>query len=107
MPAQSPRSQRNLLKLAVALKYEYQQDVSPLVVATGKGELAEALLKKAQDLGIPIQEDKPLAEALSSLPPGTPVPEDFYQVVAQILAMVYRLEGRQNEPPQGSPYKAG
>ncbi len=87
-------SDRDKLRLAVALKYEHLQDVAPLVVATGRGDLAESLVDKARELGIPVQEDEPLAEALSAIPPGTTIPEDFYQVVAQILAMVYRMEAR-------------
>lgn len=94
MPRSTPLSERDKLRLAVALKYEHQHDVAPLVVATGRGDLAESLLEKARELGIPVQEDEPLAEALSSLPPGTAIPEDFYQVVAQILAMVYRMDAK-------------
>ena len=80
------------LKLAVALKYRQDQDVAPLVVATGRGMLAEAILKKARDAGIPIHPDSELAEMLSEVEAGDSIPEELYEVVAQIMAMVYRMD---------------
>lgn len=82
----------NKLKLAVALKYKQDQDVAPMVVATGKGFLAEAILKKAADAGIPIHPDSELAEMLSEVEVGDSIPEELYEVVAQIMAMVYRMD---------------
>jgi flagellar biosynthesis protein len=80
------------LKLAVALKYRQEEDVSPLVVASGKGALAQALVKKAMDLGVPIHPDGELAELLSEVDVGQSIPEELYEVVAQIMAMVYRMD---------------
>lgn len=82
----------NKLKLAVALKYKQDQDVAPMVVASGKGILAEAILKKAADAGIPIHPDSGLAEMLSDVEVGDSIPEELYEVVAQIMAMVYRMD---------------
>lgn len=82
----------NKLKLAVALKYRQDQDVSPLVVASGKGLLAEAILKKARDAGIPIHPDSELAGMLGEVEVGDSIPEELYEVVAQIMAMVYRMD---------------
>ena len=80
------------LKLAVALKYRQDEDVSPLVVASGKGALAQALVKKAVDLGVPIHPDGELAELLSEVEVGQSIPEELYEVVAQVMAMVYRMD---------------
>jgi flagellar biosynthesis protein len=80
------------LKLAVALKYRQDEDVSPLVVASGRGSLAQALVKKAMDLDIPIHPDGELAELLSDVDVGHSIPEELYEVVAQIMAMVYRMD---------------
>lgn len=80
------------LKLAVALKYRQDQDVAPMVVATGKGVLAQAILKKAAEAGIPIHPDSELAEMLSEVEAGDRIPEELYEVVAQIMAMVYRMD---------------
>jgi flagellar biosynthesis protein len=80
------------LKLAVALKYRQDEDVSPLVVASGKGVLAEAILKKAAEAGIPIHPDSELAGMLGEVEVGDSIPEELYEVVAQIMAMVYRMD---------------
>lgn len=80
------------LRLAVALKYEHQQDVAPLVVAAGRSGNAEALVEKARELGIPVHTDSPLAQSLSVVPIGSFIPEDLYPVVAQVLAMVYAMD---------------
>ncbi|MBW8888605.1 MAG: EscU/YscU/HrcU family type III secretion system export apparatus switch protein [Fibrobacteres bacterium] len=91
MPAADPGFHQKL-KLAVALKYRQDEDVSPLVVASGKGALAQALVKKAIDLGVPIHPDGELAELLSDVEVGQSIPEELYEVVAQIMAMVYRMD---------------
>ncbi len=80
------------LKLAVALKYQLNEDVAPLVVASGRGALAQALVKKALDLDIPIHPDGELAELLSDVEVGSSIPEELYEVVAQIMAMIYRMD---------------
>lgn len=80
------------LKLAVALKYRQDLDVAPMVVATGKGVLAQAILKKAAEAGIPIHPDSELADMLSEVEVGDSIPEELYEVVAQIMAMVYRMD---------------
>ncbi|MDB5047628.1 MAG: flagellar biosynthesis [Fibrobacteres bacterium] len=80
------------LKLAVALKYRQDEDVSPLVVASGRGALAQALVRKALDLDIPIHPDGELAELLGDVDVGHSIPEELYEVVAQIMAMVYRMD---------------
>lgn len=80
------------LKLAVALKYRQDQDVAPLVVASGKGLLAEAILRKAAEAGIPIHPDGELAAMLGEVDVGDSIPEELYEVVAQIMAMIYRMD---------------
>lgn len=83
---------RQKLKLAVALKYKLKEDVAPMVVASGKGFLAGALLKKAKELDIPIHNDGELAGLLSEVEVGHSIPEELYEVVAQIMAMVYKMD---------------
>lgn len=87
------------LKLAVALKYKQDQDTAPLVVASGKGILAEAILKKAAEAGIPVHPDSELADMLSEVEVGDSIPEELYEVVAQIMAMVYRMDSALAKKP--------
>jgi len=79
-------------KRAAALRY--QGGGSPRVTAAGRGLIAERILEEAKNAGVPIREDKALAEALAGLELGAEVPEDLWVAVAQALAWAYRLDLR-------------
>jgi flagellar biosynthesis protein len=83
-------------KRAAALRYE-PGGSAPKVTAAGRGLIAEKILEEAQKAGIPIREDRALAEALSGLEMGTEVPEDLWVAVAQALAWAYRLDLRSRQ----------
>lgn len=85
----------NPTHFAVALKYEREKnEPAPKVIAKGKDKLAEKIKEKAKENNIPIVEDPPLARALyESCEIGDYIPEKFYQVVAKILAKVYKEKG--------------
>jgi flagellar biosynthesis protein len=78
-------------QVAVALKYEPERDAAPRVVAKGKGLVAEAIMRIAGEAGVPVHEDAGLASVLSKLDLETEIPPELYQVIAEILAFVYRL----------------
>jgi len=80
------------IKKAVALKYEYKKDNAPKVIAKGKGKIAEKIIQIAKEHNIPIKEDKETVEILSSLDIGEEIPEELYQVIAEILAYVYKTK---------------
>lgn len=81
--------------LAVALAYERTNMPAPQVVARGAGFLAERIKALARAAGVPIVEDKPLAQALyHTAEVGQFVPVALYKAVAQILAYVYSLQGK-------------
>ncbi|MGZ0049788.1 EscU/YscU/HrcU family type III secretion system export apparatus switch protein [Brevibacillus gelatini] len=86
---QSPDNKR---KQAVALKYQAGVMEAPKVVAKGKGFVAENMLKTAREHDIPIQEDPSLVEVLGKLDLDQQIPPELYQVVAEVLAFVYRLD---------------
>ena len=75
-------------RTSVALRYDSRLP-APVVVARGKGELAERLIAIANENGVPVVDAEELAEGLYLLEPGTCIPESFYQVVAELLAFVY------------------
>lgn len=83
-------------KYAAALRYRPGQDQAPIVVASGKGKIAETILKLAEDAGVPNHVEPGLAKILASLKPGTPIPEETYQLVASILAFIWRLDKQYN-----------
>lgn len=85
------------LKKAVALKYNPNQAQAPVVIAKGTGKIAEDILNKAEEYGIPVQEDPSLVEVLSKLDLDQEIPPEFYQLVAEILTFIYRSDNRMNE----------
>jgi len=82
---------------AVALRYEKFKDIAPKVVAKGKGEVAEKIIEIAKKHNIPIKKDEDLAEILSKLELYEEIPEELYEVVAEILAFVYEVTGKKDE----------
>jgi flagellar biosynthesis protein len=80
---------------AVALHYDQDNKrEAPRVKAKGTGLVAEQIIQLAKENQIPIQEDPALVEILSHLDLDQQIPAELYEVVAEILAMVYQLENR-------------
>jgi flagellar biosynthesis protein FlhB len=84
----------NPTHFAVALAYDGNK-AAPQVVAKGPDLVAAQIRRIAEENGVPIVEDPPLARALhASVEVGQEIPEEFFQAVAQLLAFVYRVAGR-------------
>ncbi|MCC6932441.1 MAG: EscU/YscU/HrcU family type III secretion system export apparatus switch protein [Deltaproteobacteria bacterium] len=80
---------------AVALKYDFNTGAAPRVLAKGKDHLAELIKKRAREYGIPIIERKPLARALfAAVEIGQEIPYELFKAVAELLAYVYKLRGK-------------
>ena len=86
----------NPTHLAVALRYEEESSAgAPVVVAKGADFIAQKIREIAKEHEIPIMENKSLARALyRNVEIGQEIPMELYQAVAEILAMVYRMEGK-------------
>ena len=83
----------NPTHLAVALKFSRDMQ-APLLVAKGANKLAERIKIIAEENGVPIIEQKPLARAIfKEVEIDQYIPGDLYHAVAEILAYVYRLKG--------------
>lgn len=83
-------------KKAVALKYDQKENEAPEVIAKGNYEIAKQIINKAKENNIPIYEDKALIENLIDLDLGDEIPEELYQVVAEVLSFIYRLNDKTN-----------
>lgn len=80
---------------AVALSYKAKEMSAPKVVAKGAGFVADKIKSIARLHGIPIMENKPLAQALFfGVKIGDYIPEKFYLVVAELLARVFKIRKR-------------
>ena len=58
-------------KKAVALRYDENRDVAPVIVASGLGYMAEKIVEMANENGVPVYEDNSLATVLTQLDLGT------------------------------------
>ena len=77
---------------AVALRYQRERDDVPVVVAKGRGLLAERIREVAAESGVPVKEDKDLADYLMALDLYAEIPPELYAVVAEILAHIYSMD---------------
>jgi len=83
----------NPTHIAVALKYVEGEDEAPKVVAKGAESLAVKIKEIAKEHDVPIIENKTLARFIySEVELDSAVPFEMYQVVAEILALVYKLK---------------
>lgn len=83
----------NPTHLAVAILYKEGETKAPKLVAKGADLLALKIKEKAKEEKIPIIENKPLARMIyEQVDIDKDIPQDMYQAVAEILAMVYKLE---------------
>jgi flagellar biosynthetic protein FlhB len=84
----------NPTHFAVALRYDGSKS-APEVVAKGQDLIAAQIRRIAQESGVPVISDPPLARALhSSVEIGQTIPQELYAAVARVLAFVYRTAGR-------------
>lgn len=89
---EQPQPSALAFKKAVALKYDPGQGEAPVVVAKGRGAIADRILDTALEHGIPVQEDAALVEVLSKLDLDQQIPTELYDLVAEILTFIYRSD---------------
>ncbi|WP_413381710.1 EscU/YscU/HrcU family type III secretion system export apparatus switch protein [Alkalihalobacillus sp. 1P02AB] len=97
------KEQTNTFKQAVALKYLQGKENAPKVSAKGKGFVADEIIKRAKEADIPIQEDVNLVQMLSELELNETIPEELYQVVAEVFAFIYLLDKNYYENEENTP----
>ena len=83
----------NPTHIAVALKYNPEEEPAPIILTMGAGYLAEQIIKIGLENKIPIMRNVELARELYTK--GTIsqyIPEDTYEAVAEILKWIQSLE---------------
>lgn len=83
---------KNKSKKAIALKYDEVK--APTLSAKGEAEIAEEIIRLANEHNIPLYENSELVGILSKLELGDEIPEVLYRVVAEIIAFAYYLQGK-------------
>jgi flagellar biosynthetic protein FlhB len=98
MAAEVPRADvivTNPTHFAVALKYDRERNAAPIVVAKGADLMAKRIREIARQHKVSIVENPPLARALyQAVEIGGTVPSELFRAVAELLAYVYRQNGR-------------
>lgn len=86
-------------KKASALKYDPKKNNAPVIIAKGRGELAEKILEIAKKENIPITEDDALAKVLDGFDIYEEIPPELYKAIANIFAFLYELNEKAGNSP--------
>ncbi|MBK93721.1 MAG: flagellar biosynthesis protein FlhB [Rickettsiales bacterium] len=87
----------NPTHFAVALKYNVGESSAPIVVAKGRGKVAEKIIKKSKEIGLGKLESPTLARALyftSEI--NNEIISKLYNAVAIALAYIYKINNGEN-----------
>ena len=85
----------NPTELAIAVQYDPQSMVAPVVVSKGAGAIAQRIRRLALENDIPVVEKKELARSLyQHLEVGQTIPTEQYTAIAEVLRYVYQLTGK-------------
>ena len=83
----------NPTHFAVAIRYEPETMNAPCVIAKGADFLAQRIKEIARDSGVPVVENKLVAQVLYRVTAvDRAVPENLYKAIAEILAHIYSLK---------------
>lgn len=88
---------------AVAFTYTPSVHEAPVVVAKGKGKIAENIISIANEHHIPVQKDPALIELCSQLHINETIPEQLFTAVAEIFAFIYKIDKEKGEKSRTTP----
>lgn len=80
------------MKKAVALAYDRTTQISPKIIASGKGELAKNIIEKANEFDIPLFKNKELVESLVDVEVGKDIPPKLYKAIAEVFVWLMKSE---------------
>lgn len=85
----------NPTHISVALKYEKDVDIAPIVIAKGADYMALRIREIAKENDIPMIENIPLARSIyNNVELDKPIPEELYQDVGKVLLLVRKIKNR-------------
>jgi flagellar biosynthesis protein len=85
------------VRVAAALRYRGGMS-TPVVTAKGRGLVADEIVRRAGEHGVAIHVSNNLAAMLMQVEIDRAIPPQLFEAVAQLLAWLYRLEGRRPGP---------
>ena len=85
----------NPTHFAVALKYDIDTMGAPMCVAKGQDNIALKIREVAEENGVTVMENPPVARALfATVEIDQEVPPEHYKAVAEIISFVFRQKGK-------------
>jgi len=81
---------------AIALSYD-PDDIAPKILAKGVGVIAQKIMENAVNSDVYIHKDPELVKELTRMDIGDHIPEELYEVVAQILIFINELDSQKND----------
>jgi len=84
-----------LQQKAAALQYDKIN--APKVVASGSGEVAKSIIKKAQEFNIPLFANEALVNSLVDLEIDKEIPQELYQGVVEVFIWLAKNEKKLKE----------
>lgn len=107
-PPQDPKDDSDKPRRQVAVALQHMAEGLPRIVATGQGAVAEQILELAFANGVKVRQDADLADILSVIDIDSEIPIEALAAVAEILAHVYRANGRLSSGvPLDAPFPGG
>ena len=96
-------------KIDTAVALSYDGETAPKVTASGIGDIAEEIVRIAQENNVHLHDDPVLARMLATLDLGTEIPRELYLLIAEVIAFAYYLQGKVPDnwtPPEPPEYEA-
>lgn len=85
----------NPTHFSVALKYDPETMMAPVVVAKGVDDLAFRIREAAKEHDVTIVQNPPLARVLfDTVDIDQPIPAEHYKAVAEVISYVFRMKGK-------------
>ena len=81
-------------KVASALKYDKKENRAPMLIAKGMGIVADNIIREAVEADVPVYEDPMLSQQLYNLDLGDEIPEELYQIVAEVLLFIAHVDAK-------------
>lgn len=84
---------------AVALGYDTQKNMAPVVLAKGEGHIANKIIQIALEQGIEIRQDADLLQILKAVDIDAEIPVEAFAAVAEIISYIYKANSKEPENP--------
>jgi flagellar biosynthesis protein len=79
-------------RFAAALGYQKDRDRAPKLLAKGRDLVADRIIALAKEHERPVYKDERLSQQLQNLEVGEAIPEELYEIVAEVLIFIAKVD---------------